>query len=314
MRLGWWSALVTFTFGGLVAASCTQDFDKFEPVGSGGSGGGGASVGGGGSSGTGCGANQKSCGGACVAIDDPVFGCGAVECAPCSLANGTAQCGGGACLISACNSGYQNCDTQTTNGCEVQTDVDPNNCGACGTKCKPNQTCKAGQCENNPCPNGTADCDNDPTNGCETTLGTTRTAPFATTLVLSPMRRRRVPLGCARSALVTTGSTIATRWPRRAARRTSRRLQRIAAFVGRSARRGRIRRPYAPPAGIARFNARTGSAIAITTRRTAARWTSARRRRIAELAGTPARIRTRRARCVRLGPAYPRVWLVSAIA
>jgi hypothetical protein len=75
-----------------------------------------------------------------------------------------------------CNAGYSNCNGVTLDGCEVQTSVNVNQCGACNTPCtaKPNTvvSCSSGTCQYT-CNAGFANCDNDmSSNGCETNLMT----------------------------------------------------------------------------------------------------------------------------------------------
>ena len=91
--------------------------------------------------------------------------------AACSLANATASCSTGACAVTACNTGYGDCDKLPETGCESNTQTDPNNCGACGTKCSTGQVCQAGKCVVSGCTPPTADCDNNPAN-CETNTDT----------------------------------------------------------------------------------------------------------------------------------------------
>lgn len=69
-------------------------------------------------------------------------------------------CADGECV---CMAGFGNCDGDPNNGCESVLDVDPKNCGACGTVCV-NGTCEAGACA---CSDGFFDCNGDPTDGCE---------------------------------------------------------------------------------------------------------------------------------------------------
>jgi hypothetical protein len=69
-------------------------------------------------------------------------GCGRA----CSLANATATCTAGACAVMACAAGYDDCDGNPANGCEVNTRTDNTNCGACGTTCGAGQVCSAGRC------------------------------------------------------------------------------------------------------------------------------------------------------------------------
>ena len=49
----------------------------------------------------------------------------------------------GAC---GCDEGYGNCDGDWSNGCEVDLNTDPNNCGACSNACDPGETCENGEC------------------------------------------------------------------------------------------------------------------------------------------------------------------------
>jgi|GEM_PF-6070054 len=95
--------------------------------------------------------------------------CGAV----CTASSGTPICVNGACGIDTCAPGSGDCDGDASNGCEVDTGADPNNCGGCGIVCDPaNGTgaCEQGVCVVNACNAGFDDCDQDPTNGCEANL------------------------------------------------------------------------------------------------------------------------------------------------
>lgn len=64
----------------------------------------------------------------------------------CSVANGTAACVAGGCVVGACTGTYKNCDGVATNGCETNSATDANNCGACGTACPVGVLCNAGTC------------------------------------------------------------------------------------------------------------------------------------------------------------------------
>ncbi len=123
-----------------------------------------------------CAAGERVCGDRCVALTDPSTGCGAASCAPCISANATAICAAGACAMGACNAGFADCDVTASNGCEVETRADVNNCGACGTRCtvaNATAACAGGMCVVGTCNAGFGDCDGMASNGCETVLATT---------------------------------------------------------------------------------------------------------------------------------------------
>lgn len=84
------------------------------------------------------------CGGECLDTDtDPenCGGCGVV----CSSANGTPSCDAGVCEI-ACDAGFDDCDGDVTNGCEVNTNTALDHCGGCGTVCGASMVCGGGTC------------------------------------------------------------------------------------------------------------------------------------------------------------------------
>jgi len=88
----------------------------------------------------------------------------------CSTANATAACSSGACAIGSCNVGFANCDGSAANGCEINTNSDVHNCGACGNTCATNNdtpACSSGSCSIGSCTAGFANCDNNAGNGCE---------------------------------------------------------------------------------------------------------------------------------------------------
>lgn len=75
------------------------------------------------------------------------------------------------CHITTCESTWKDCDGKHANGCEIDTDVDANNCGGCGIKCdnlvNAVQECHNGSCAFVECEPGWLDLDGDPaTNGC----------------------------------------------------------------------------------------------------------------------------------------------------
>jgi hypothetical protein len=94
----------------------------------------------------------------------------------CNLPNATATCTGGTCQVAACNPGFQDCDHQPNDGCEVNLQGDPLNCGACNKQCFVNNGsagCSNGSCTVASCNPGFADCNNNPGDGCETPITTT---------------------------------------------------------------------------------------------------------------------------------------------
>ncbi|HOX42210.1 MAG TPA: putative metal-binding motif-containing protein [Myxococcota bacterium] len=84
-------------------------------------------------------------------------------------------CASGACDYTSCNSGWGNCDTNRTNGCEegIWETAD------CGTTClnrvnctaqvlhSPDPSCASGLCDFTTCDAGYRSCDGDDTDGCE---------------------------------------------------------------------------------------------------------------------------------------------------
>src|SRR5262245_5198779 len=89
----------------------------------------------------GCPSGRKYCGGSCVPVNDPAYGCETTGCEPCGRDNGVPRCDGTECVWDTCLYGF---------GCEECTAkilIDPNNCGFCGHPCTPvEQTCSAGEC------------------------------------------------------------------------------------------------------------------------------------------------------------------------
>jgi len=73
---------------------------------------------------------------------DHCGGCGRV----CDLSHASESCSGGSCTVTSCEGSFEDCDGIASNGCEADTDTDPDNCGSCGTECRP-MVCAGGTCD-----------------------------------------------------------------------------------------------------------------------------------------------------------------------
>lgn len=78
----------------------------------------------------------------------------------CKPSNGTGSCQSGTCTISACASGYDDCNAKVSDGCEASLTAN-SSCGTCGTTCASGTTCQSGgcSCTAGSCPSG-RDCCN----------------------------------------------------------------------------------------------------------------------------------------------------------
>lgn len=128
----------------------------------------------------------KACTGGRLDCDqDPANGCETdpestpAHCGACGKAcpeapNADPACTGGSCSFQ-CRPGYGDCDSEPSNGCEVDLTSTMEHCGVCSTACdSPSYAiavCEAGVCSF-VCQVSHGDCDSDPTNGCETNLWT----------------------------------------------------------------------------------------------------------------------------------------------
>ena len=72
--------------------------------------------------------------------------CGACRNA-CEGRNASWTCTAGACVITACDAGFVDCDGAAATGCESNPQTDANNCGICGMVCgPPDRDCCSGTC------------------------------------------------------------------------------------------------------------------------------------------------------------------------
>jgi hypothetical protein len=87
----------------------------------------------------------------------------------CALAHATPACTGSACVVSACDADWGNCNAQDPDGCEAHLPDDAMNCGHCGTVCSQQNataSCVTGSCQF-VCKPGFIDLNQDPSDGCE---------------------------------------------------------------------------------------------------------------------------------------------------
>ncbi|MFO0604471.1 MAG: hypothetical protein U0324_14920 [Polyangiales bacterium] len=120
-----------------------------------------------------CAAGEHCCDGACVDPRSNEQNCGACGRA-CAAPNGAPACTDGACGIARCAAPFGNCDGETENGCETNTNTSLAHCGRCGNAC-PARAHAAASCDDGACAftcePGFADCNGSAEDGCETDLG-----------------------------------------------------------------------------------------------------------------------------------------------
>lgn len=106
-------------------------------------------------------------------MNDPA-NCGTCDTMCADVENGSASCVAGACGIASCNTGFDDCNADASDGCEANL-TSSSTCGSCGNRCLFNNatgSCDAGTCTLSACDIGFDDCNSDPTDGCETPLDT----------------------------------------------------------------------------------------------------------------------------------------------
>lgn len=81
-----------------------------------------------------CTAGETLCGGLCVSISDPAYGCG--SCGTCSPPHAMGVCGGdaGACRVGSCEPGWADTDGNPSNGCETDL-TSPSTCTSALLSC-----------------------------------------------------------------------------------------------------------------------------------------------------------------------------------
>ncbi len=84
----------------------------------------------------------------CNNVDDNCDGTvdGTAAAPDCSLRNATATCTAGACVVVSCTAPFGNCDGDSANGCETNTDDTFAHCGSCTTTCTGTDRCRTGVC------------------------------------------------------------------------------------------------------------------------------------------------------------------------
>jgi hypothetical protein len=76
----------------------------------------------------------------------------------CDLLNASASCQAGVCTIVSCSAGYESCDNDSSNGCEVDTTSNLSHCGKCNTPCAVGSVCTSSSCMTTGCNPGFITC------------------------------------------------------------------------------------------------------------------------------------------------------------
>jgi len=103
-----------------------------------------------------CPPGQTFCSGRCrdLRTDDAHCGSCGVQCSQSAgWQTGVSVCSYGSCRFQ-CAQGRGDCNGELRDGCEINLNSDPTNCGECGHTCEPGQPCMAGTCAVVPCGEG----------------------------------------------------------------------------------------------------------------------------------------------------------------
>jgi hypothetical protein len=130
-----------------------------------------------------CASGLTDCSGSCVELPYNVNHCTACDAACGPYANAIPSCNN-QCIMT-CNEGFEDCNADRVDGCEVELATDELHCGECGNACSfanAATECVDGACAMGVCDAGFDDCDGDPANGCEcriAVVGPPGTSPFS---------------------------------------------------------------------------------------------------------------------------------------
>lgn len=94
-----------------------------------------------------CAAPLLECSSACVDTRYDPSHCGGCDAACGDYAHGSAFCASGTCGLALCDSGYDNCDGDSTNGCETDLSTTATSCGSCTNACGGGRNCTSGACD-----------------------------------------------------------------------------------------------------------------------------------------------------------------------
>lgn len=82
-----------------------------------------------------------------VDVDHDPDHCGSCTADPCVVANATPGCAAGRCAVSACHSGYGDCNQMVDDGCETNLQTSSAHCSKCNMPCPPGTVCVGGVCQ-----------------------------------------------------------------------------------------------------------------------------------------------------------------------